>query len=120
MLLIGHVGKLVKLAGGIMDTHSRTADCRTELFCAHAAVCGADAGICRRLMGAATADGCIEILKECGLDSEVMGSLMGAVREKLVRRAKETCRVGAVVFSNRYGVLGTTAEAAEMMREWRS
>lgn len=40
VLLVGHVGKLVKLAGGIMNTHSRYADCRTELFCAHAACAG--------------------------------------------------------------------------------
>ena len=41
VLLVGHVGKLCKLAGGIMNTHSHTADCRTELFCAHAALCAA-------------------------------------------------------------------------------
>ena len=39
VLLVGHVGKLVKVAGGIMNTHSHTADCRTELFCTHAALC---------------------------------------------------------------------------------
>ena len=38
VLLVAHIGKLVKVAGGIMNTHSRCADCRTELFCAHAAV----------------------------------------------------------------------------------
>ena len=42
VLLVGHIGKLVKVAGGIMNTHSRYADCRAELFCAHAALCGAD------------------------------------------------------------------------------
>ena len=47
VLLVGHIGKLVKLAGGIMNTHSRMADCRTELFCAHAAAAGASAGLCR-------------------------------------------------------------------------
>ena len=41
VVLVGHIGKLVKLAGGVMNTHSRTADCRTELLCAHAALCGA-------------------------------------------------------------------------------
>ena len=30
ILLVGHIGKLVKLAGGIMNTHSRWADCRTD------------------------------------------------------------------------------------------
>ena len=28
MLLTGHIGKLIKVAGGIMNTHSREADCR--------------------------------------------------------------------------------------------
>ena len=55
LLLVGHVGKLVKVAGGIMNTHSRYADCRTELFCAHAAQCGAQTEVCRALMEAATA-----------------------------------------------------------------
>ena len=36
VLLVGHIGKLVKVAGGIMDTHSRTADCRAEILAAHA------------------------------------------------------------------------------------
>ena len=53
MVLAGHAGKLVKLAGGVFQTHSRYADCRSELFCAHAALCGADAQTCRALMDAA-------------------------------------------------------------------
>ena len=46
VLLVGHVGKLVKLAGGIMNTHSHTADGRAEVFCAHAALCGAAHEVC--------------------------------------------------------------------------
>lgn len=42
VLLVGHIGKFVKLAGGIMNTHSRWADCRVELISAHAALHGAD------------------------------------------------------------------------------
>lgn len=55
VLLVGHIGKLVKLAGGIMNTHSRWADGRAELFCAHAALCGADRDTARALMDSATA-----------------------------------------------------------------
>ena len=117
VLLAGHIGKLVKLAGGIMNTHSRTADCRTELFTAHAALCGADAETCRRLMEAATTDACIDILKENGIYTEVMESLIVAIRRQLARRAAPGCRVGAVVFSNVHGVLGVTEEAREMPEE---
>ncbi len=66
VLLVGHVGKLVKLAGGIMNTHSHTADCRTELFCTHAALCGAPREVCASLMDAATTDACLKILDAPG------------------------------------------------------
>ena len=36
VLLTGHIGKLIKVAGGIMNTHSREADCRMELLAAFA------------------------------------------------------------------------------------
>ena len=42
ILLIGHVGKLIKVAAGVMNTHSRQADCRMEVFASHAAMAGAD------------------------------------------------------------------------------
>ena len=35
-LLIGHVGKLVKIAGGMMNTHSKYGDCRMEILAAYA------------------------------------------------------------------------------------
>ena len=118
LLLVGHAGKLVKVAAGIMNTHSRWADCRTELFCAHAAACGADTETCRRLLGAATSDACLDILRETGLSEPVLGSLLGAVREHLAARAADGCRTGAVLFTNTYGLLGMTPEAKEMLSEW--
>ena len=118
ILLIGHAGKLVKLAAGIMNTHSRQADCRTELFCAHAALCGADQTTCRRLMEAATTDACLDILKEAGLEKPVMDSLLEAIRGHLTRRAGEVCRIGAVLFSNQHGLLGMTREAEELWKQW--
>ena len=72
VLLVGHIGKLVKLAGGVMNTHSRYADCRTELICAHAAVCGASRELCSRLLSAATTDTCLALLEEERLREAVM------------------------------------------------
>ena len=118
VLLVGHIGKLVKLAGGVMNTHSRYADCRTELFTAHAAVCGADAATCRRLMDAATTDACIAILDEKGLRAPVMASLLAAMQRHLDRRAGDKLRVGAVVFSNEYGLLGKTDTAETILQDW--
>ena len=62
ILLVGHIGKFVKLAAGIFNTHSRWADGRREMFGAHAALCGADRETVQALMDSATADRCLEIL----------------------------------------------------------
>ena len=119
VLLVGHVGKLCKLAGGIMNTHSHTADCRTELFCAHAALCGADRALCAQLMDAATTDACLDLLDQAQLRTPVLESLLAAIQLHLDRRAAGTFRVGAVLFSNQHGPLGTTQTAKELLEQWK-
>lgn len=129
VLLVAHVGKLSKVAAGIMNTHSRYADGRNEIFCAHAAVNGAGADVCKRLMDAATTDACIEILDEQGaaddgaataegLRDKVIDSIMDAVQQKLEHRVKGNFKTGAVMFSNVYGKLGMTDNAKAILRGW--
>lgn len=118
LLLVGHIGKLVKLAGGIMNTHSKMADCRRELFCAHAALCGADRALCRQLMEQVTADGCIALLDGAGLCKAVMESLLDAIQRQLDQRAAGGMKTGAILFSNEYGQLGMTAGADELLQQW--
>ena len=119
VLLVGHIGKLVKLAGGIMNTHSRMADCRKEIFCAHAALCGADKETCEKLMHQVTTDGCLEVLEKAGLRQLVMERLLKAIQAVLDRRSSGSCRMGAVLFSNLCGFLGRTTEAEALLRNWR-
>ena len=119
VLLVGHIGKLVKLAGGVMNTHSRYADCRTELFCAHAAICGAPQPVCQALMQAATADACLDILDEAGLRAPVLESLLEAIERQLIHRTQEKFQVGAVLFSNQYGLLGETRGGKEIIASWK-
>ena len=120
VLLAGHIGKLVKVAGGIMNTHSRQADCRTELFCAHAAVAGASTALCRRLLDAATTDACIPLLDAEGLRDPVLSSLTTAVQTHLERRAAGAFAVGALLFSNQYGLLGLSPQARTLIDQWRN
>ena len=118
VLLVGHFGKLVKLAGGVMNTHSAHADCRRELICAHAAVSGAPTEVCRDLMAQATTDGCLAVLERSALRETVTTSLIRAIGTHLARRAGETMAIGAVTFSNEYGLLGMTDTAARLLAEW--
>ena len=119
VLLVGHIGKLVKLAGGVMNTHSRYADCRAELFCAHAACCGASRQVCLELLQAATADRCVEILDGAGLREPVLRRLLEAIQLHLDRRVQGKYRVGAVLFSNTYGLLGQTEPGREIIQSWK-
>ena len=102
-----------------MNTHSKYADCRTELFCAHAALQGASAEICRRLMDAVTTDACIAVLDEAGLRALVLDSLLSAMQRQLERRVGDTLHIGAVFFSNTYGLLGMTDKAKALLEAWK-
>ena len=118
VLLVGHVGKLVKLAGGIMNTHSHTADCRTELFCAYAAVCGASRWLCEQLLEAATTDACLELLEREHLREPVLKKLLSAIQHHLDLRSGGKFRTGALLFSNQHGFLGVTTGASELIEAW--
>ena len=47
-----------------MNTHSRQADCRMEVFSAHAAMNGADAQTVRAVMSCLNTSGSVSLLKE--------------------------------------------------------
>ena len=114
-LLVGHLGKLIKVAGGAMNTHSRTADGRRETLTAHAALCGADRDLVQKLFDCLTTDEAIPLLDEAGLREAVMASIAQALSENLHHRAGEHMGIEALFFSNRYGILGQTAGAPQLL-----
>ena len=120
VLLVGHVGKLCKLAGGVMNTHSHTADCRTELFCTYAAISGAGPDTCRELLNAATTDACIDILDAAHLREQTLAGMLDAIQRHIDRRAAGAFRVGAILFSNQHGPLGMTETAKEFLQTWNT
>lgn len=114
MLLVGHLGKLIKVAAGNMNTHSRVADGRRECLTAHAALCGAGRDTLEQLFQAATTDAGIAILDKVGLRGPVMTSVARSLEQVLEQRAGEMA-IGAVFFSQKYGILGKTARAEELL-----
>ncbi len=118
VLIVGHIGKMAKVAGGIMNTHSRVADCRVEVLAAHAALVGASQDTVGQIMGAATTDAALDALKDAGLGEAAMASLMCNLADKLDHRASGSLQIEAIVFSNVHGVLGATPGAFELARLW--
>lgn len=113
-LLVGHLGKLVKVAGGAMNTHSKAADGRRETMAAHTALCGGDRALVRQIFDCPTTDAAVAILEEAGLREPVMGSVTRALAQNLRVRAGDMA-IEAVVFSNRYGILGKTPGADRLL-----
>lgn len=115
ILLIGHVGKLIKVAAGVMNTHSRQADCRMEVFASHAAMAGADSETVKKIMESITTAEMTELLEKEQLLGQVMDSVMKRIAFYLKHRGGESLRVEAIVFSNENGILGETSGAEELL-----
>ena len=120
VLIVGHIGKMAKVAGGIMNTHSRVADCRVEVLAAHAALVGAPQEVVANIMEAATTDAALDALIACGLAEATMASLMERLADKLAHRSAGVVQVEAIVFSNVHGVLGKTPGADELAEVFAS
>ena len=108
--LIGHAGKLVKLAGGIMNTHSSIADCRMEIIAAHSALAGAKASDIKRIMDCVATEAVIDIMIQLGINSSVWESIGQKIGFHLQERTKGGVKVEYIVFTQEHGILvrGTT------------
>ena len=115
-LLVGHIGKLVKLAGGMMDTHSKYGDCRMELIAAHAAACGADMDTARNILGCVACDEAVNILCRAGLHSSVLCELGLSISSQLKRRG-EGMETGFLMFSKEHGFLGQSENCFELIEK---
>ena len=115
-LLVGHIGKLVKLAGGMMNTHSRYGDCRMEILAAQAAACGISPGAAEEILQCAACDDALRILKENGVLEPALKRLTQRIFFHLNHRS-EPMETGAVLFSKEYGLLAQTANADTLLQK---
>jgi cobalt-precorrin-5B (C1)-methyltransferase len=115
LLLIGHSGKLVKLGQGVMNTHSKYADCRTELMALSAMFHGADRKIGREIYNCLTTDEITKILKRENLFEPVMQDVTAKIDYYMQQRVHGKIKTAALLFSNVYGVLAKTSLADELM-----
>lgn len=117
ILLVGNIGKLIKLAGGIFQTHSKVADCRMELIGLYAALCGADSCLIEQIMTCVMTDAAFDLLEEKGLFLSVMDKLIPAIGERVQLRVGEDVKIGVVLFSEKKGYLGETKDSRELIEK---
>ena len=112
ILLAGHIGKLIKVAGGIMNTHSKEADCRMELLAAFAAKERADLSQINRILECATTEEAIPILMESGKCEAVMSRVAKRVCYYMENRAGGKLKADCILYANEFGELAKS-EGAE-------
>ena len=113
LLLIGHIGKLVKLAGNMMNTHSKYGDCRMEILAAHAGAAGADTGLIKKILECVACDEAVRLMREADpvLEKAALKSVTARAKANLSHRAGDGMSVEMIMFSKEYGVLGETENA---------
>lgn len=120
ILLVGHVGKLVKVAGGVMNTHSSMADCRMEILASHAALCGADRDTVAKLMACRTTDEALAVLDAAGVTQPVMEAVREKILEHIAYRTHGQLRTELVVFATGDRVLTRTAGVEAFLEKMKS
>ena len=116
VLIIGHSGKLIKLAQGVMNTHSKYADCRSEFLALQAMFHGASPAVGKEIYQSLTTDEMTKILKREGLFEAVMEEAARKIDFYMQKRVHGKLKTGAILFSNVYGILGETAGAEELLK----
>lgn len=115
LLLIGHSGKLVKVAQGVMNTHSKYADCRTELFALEAMFQGASVEVGKEIYSCLTTDEVTKVLKRENIFEPVIEKVTDKIDFYMQHRVHGKIKTAALMFSNVYGILGKTKYADELV-----
>lgn len=105
-LLIGHIGKLVKLGAGIINTHSDCGDGRIETLITCALDSGASLETLHKIRNCVTADAALDALRESGLSDRVMKLLTERIEDTLRRHVAAYLETGFICFCG----LGDKAE----------
>ncbi|MGP1618816.1 cobalt-precorrin-5B (C(1))-methyltransferase CbiD [Peptostreptococcus stomatis] len=85
----GHIGKLIKLSGGITNSHSRVADARREIMVANLALLGAPLELLKEVDACLSTDAMVDIIRESGYSQ-----VFKVLADKAASKAKVYMRLG--------------------------
>ncbi|AOT72384.1 cobalt-precorrin-5B (C(1))-methyltransferase CbiD [Geosporobacter ferrireducens] len=105
VLMIGHIGKFVKLAGGIFHTHSKVADSRIEILAGNLALLGAPQSLIKELFNCVTTEAALTLIEENGYES-LYAMLCTKAEQKCMQHVYESMEVGIIMFSMDKRILG--------------
>jgi cobalt-precorrin-5B (C1)-methyltransferase len=117
LLLVGHSGKLVKLAAGIMNTHSRAADGRMEILAAYGALYGASQSLVAEILEASTTERANILLETVeGLKEQVYKKCVEKMIEYMNYRVGNQMEIGVLLFDNHQETIAKSGNAASLLK----
>ena len=112
ILIAGHMGKLVKIGNGIMNTHSREADGRMDTMLSCALSAGTeDLELLRKIQGSNTTDEVMDHLKQAGILDDTIKVFLKRAAWHLAHRSRAKVKTGMIVFGTKGEYLGETEDA---------
>ncbi len=115
MLLCGHLGKLIKISGGIMNTHSREGDSRMELMAAAAIKSGASLDALRQILDCVSTEEALGIYLREGIEKDCFKVIMRKINFYVNKRGGEDIDIQFIVYTNEYGLIGKSDRAEEFL-----
>ena len=115
MVLTGHIGKLIKVAGGIMNTHSHEADCRMEILACCGILANGDSALARKILGCTNTEEALRLVEEAGILKETMDIVLEKVLFYLNFRAQGKIQIECVIYSGDFGILAKSAGAKDLL-----
>lgn len=99
ILYVGHTGKLVKVAAGVMNTHSSYADCRMETIACHSGCAGASRETMKSIMCAVSTDEAFDIIKDKPFYEDVKRSILEKTMSHLNFRLKGEVGIEVLMYT---------------------
>jgi len=119
ILIVGHLGKLVKIAAGIFHTHSRVADARMEILAAYAALEGAEHNVVSSIYECKTTEAALSIIKEKGLEG-IFSRIVSNVSKRCSDYTFNKIKFGAMLFNANNELLAADKGAQDILQHIRS
>ena len=109
LIIGGHPGKLAKIAAGVMQTHSHTADGRREAIVTQLAFMSAPMELMKAVYAGVTTDVAVKLIDEAGLN-EVWDHVAEAARRYCLERVRHEMKIDVVVATATGEILGKCME----------
>ncbi len=121
VLMVGHLGKLIKVSAGIFSTHSKDADARTEILIANLALLGMPVDQLKEIQKCLTTEAAGEIIARTEYEEvyQVIAEKVKRRSEDLLKYRKHEPSIETVLFSSQRGYLASTIPLDVLKEEWR-